>query len=829
MRQHQRIEAMLVYGAPCYGCHQFECRVNTLHSSTCDRYYHQQVKHAEKIWRSVVCLYVVSRCLHLRSVPLSASTLCPVVCLYVVSRCLPLRCVPLSASTLCPVVCLYAVSRCLPLRFVPLSVSTLCPVVCIYAVSRCLHLRCVPLSASTLCPVVCLYVVSRCLPLRCVPLSASTLCSAVCLYVVSRCLPLRCVPLSVSTLCPVVCVYAVSRCLPLRSVPLSASTLCPVVCLYVVSRCLPIRCVPLSASTLCPVVCLYVVSRCLPLRGLPPKAPIDRDHIFNHLVDLTVLSICILSDVDKDTKVASCLSKTRGVRPHAPTPARVPTPPRPPASPRPHARPRPHAPTPARVPTPARDPTPASGSAPAYSPEDVRTPNIFITMAGLPPVSKEQAVLESYFLSLSKFAFDKAKDIAEREKDSQKTQPLTQAWSHMLSCLVSLAMAEKAYASLLYLGQNLGHKLFGRKDSLKTSYGCVLVELKRIEEMSLAVTDSVDSSAVPSGGHFLDELFGHLCGQLCHFVMARSKVMEFYEHIVAMVGHSRSVRYQQLLDNINDITETHHKGFHHPILSPVKSSFTLECDIMRHLLTAQLHLQHWEFLPTLLQLNDAHSKLSALSGGAATKEGKKLGFVNSSKSLPLPALYQWLTKYKRLLVAKFSLYFYDVLSKQAPRSEMRHLSSKASVDFFGKIVTFQKKADVCNVSLVFDVTGMEHLYKGAGYRHPRCYCEPPKGLDSYPAIFSYPADREERHWPSVISILNDRADDLSTQEKVVYFSDERLQCTYFLTRVEPRLTFVVIFEQKKSERDSFVNNFLSDICLHLRCTKLFASLKPGSK
>ena len=64
--------------------------------------------------------------------------------------------------------------------------------------------------------------------------------------------------------------------------------------------------------------------------------------------------------------------------------------------------------------------------------------------------------------------------------------------------------------------------------SLKTSYGCVLVELKRIEEMSLAVTDSVDSSAVPSGGHFLDELFGHLCGQLCHFVMARSKVMELY-------------------------------------------------------------------------------------------------------------------------------------------------------------------------------------------------------------------------------------------------------------------------------------------------------------
>ena len=59
---------------------------------------------------------------------------------------------------------------------------------------------------------------------------------------------------------------------------------------------------------------------------------------------------------------------------------------------------------------------------------------------------------------------DKSLCLQEREKDNQKTQPVTLAWSHMLSCLVSLAMAEKAYASLLYLGQNLGHKLFGRKD-----------------------------------------------------------------------------------------------------------------------------------------------------------------------------------------------------------------------------------------------------------------------------------------------------------------------------------------------------------------------------
>ena len=65
-------------------------------------------------------------------------------------------------------------------------------------------------------------------------------------------------------------------------------------------------------------------------------------------------------------------------------------------------------------------------------------------------------------------------------------------------------------------------------------------------------------------------------------------------------------------------------------------------------------------------------------------QGKKLGFVSSSRSGPALALYQWLLKFKGLLVAKFGLYFYDVLSKQAPSSELKNIMAKTSVDFFGK-------------------------------------------------------------------------------------------------------------------------------------------------
>ena len=50
-----------------------------------------------------------------------------------------------------------------------------------------------------------------------------------------------------------------------------------------------------------------------------------------------------------------------------------------------------------------------------------------------------------------------------------------------------------------------------------------------------------------------------------------------------------------------------------------------------------------------------------------------------------------------------------------------------------------------------------------------------------------------------------------------------------MARVEPQITFVVIFETKKTERDSSVNNFINEMCSLLRGTKLFSALKPGVK
>ena len=62
----------------------------------------------------------------------------------------------------------------------------------------------------------------------------------------------------------------------------------------------------------------------------------------------------------------------------------------------------------------------------------------------------------------------------------------------------------------------------------------------------------------------------------------------------------------------------------------------------------------------------------------------------------------------------------------------------------------------------------------------------------------------------------------------IYFF-QGVQSTYFISHADPRVAIVVIYETKKSEKDSYVNNFLLELSSQLRCVKLFSNLKPGSR
>ncbi len=105
---------------------------------------------------------------------------------------------------------------------------------------------------------------------------------------------------------------------------------------------------------------------------------------------------------------------------------------------------------------------------------------------------------------------------------------------------------------------------------------------------------------------------------------------------------------------------------------------------------------------------------------------------------------------------------------------------------------------------------------------PRC--------GQFPAVVSLPGgERPVTHWPNVIMIMSDRSTELNALDKVVHFYDDKVQSNYFLTRPEPHFTVVVIFDGRKSERDSNIVAFLQELTGSLRNTKPFTTLKPGSK
>ncbi|MBN3271028.1 CL066 protein, partial [Polyodon spathula] len=438
----------------------------------------------------------------------------------------------------------------------------------------------------------------------------------------------------------------------------------------------------------------------------------------------------------------------------------------------------------------------------------------------LTPVPVEQAVLQTFFSQLGIFSYDRAKDYVEKEKESNKTAGAS--WASVLAALAHLAAAEKAYHNMTFLGQKLGgQSFFSRKDSIRTIYTSLHNELKKVV--------TTGRNAVGGTAPHLEELLSHLSEQLCYFIQARMEIADFYEKMYSL-SSQKSVNSEELVSTLESVLHKYSSRFHHPILSPLESSFQLEVDVLTQLLKCQAQISEWKFLPSLLNLHCAHSKLHSWGQiFEKQRETRKHLFGGQiQKAVQPPHLFLWLLKFKNILLAKFSFYFHEALSRQTTLSEMKTVTAKTAPDYFGKISSFIRKYDVVNVSLIFDNRGSES-FQGHGYHHPHSYREAPKGVDQYPAVVSLPNDRPVMHWPNVIMIMTDRAADLNMLDKVVHFFDDKVQSTYYLTRPEPHFTIIVIFDSKKSEKDSYFISFLQELSSSLKNSKPFSSLKPGSK
>ncbi|XP_061840465.1 KICSTOR subunit 2 [Nerophis lumbriciformis] len=439
----------------------------------------------------------------------------------------------------------------------------------------------------------------------------------------------------------------------------------------------------------------------------------------------------------------------------------------------------------------------------------------------LRPVPRERAILESFFTQLGMFSFDRAKDYVEKEKDSNKSSGTI--WTALLAALAHLVAAEKAYHNMTFLGQKMGgQSFFSRKDSIRTIYTSLYNELRKVV--------TTGRHGQQGSASYLEDLLSHLSEQLCHFTQARVEMADIYEKMHMLAGQ-KNVSCEELVTALDGVLHKYSSKFHHPILGRVEESFQTEVDVVTQLLRCQAQVSEWHFLPALLNLHGATTKLGAWSQlfQRQRETRKHLFGGQSQKAVQPPHLYAWLQRFQAALLAKFSFYFHEALSRQTAPADMRALTARTAPDYHGKICSFVRKHDASNVSLVFDNRGSVS-FQGHGYHHPHSYREAPKGVEQFPAVVSLPSgERPLTHWPNVIMMMGDRAAELNTLDKVVHFYDDKVQSTYYLTRPEPHFTLVVIFDGRKSEKDLHIAAFLQEISASLRNSKPFSTLKPGSK
>lgn len=114
---------------------------------------------------------------------------------------------------------------------------------------------------------------------------------------------------------------------------------------------------------------------------------------------------------------------------------------------------------------------------------------------------------------------------------------------------------------------------------------------------------------------------------------------------------------------------------------------------------------------------------------------KKSSFYNSPPNYPL--LFLWIKKLKGALVSKYSLYFNELLVKNSNSSfDIKSYCSKLPVDYFGKMLSFQKKSDALCVCIIFDAKDTK--YHPNGYNCIGKEVRLPTGLETFPAVLSIP-------------------------------------------------------------------------------------------
>lgn len=308
---------------------------------------------------------------------------------------------------------------------------------------------------------------------------------------------------------------------------------------------------------------------------------------------------------------------------------------------------------------------------------------------------------------------------------------------------------------------------------------------------------------------FSEKLISHFCMQLQAFVQARLDMIDVYEKLTEELG-MKVASVDGIAFRLSMLCRQYHKYFHHPLLAPIKEGMTLECESLMTLIRATIDIQHWRFLPSLFDLQEAQSKLNYWAASTFNKEATKRRF-KVSKTQTAPRLYEWLCKFREFLGAKFTLYFHAILSKSFPPNNFKSSCSRLSIDYYAKLSSFQRKVDAVFIALMYDVSN-EKDFRGIGYQYPSRDCQQPQGKNTLQPMIVIPAESKTKLNSLQAEIYMTAMTNQQVMMKGLYqFHDNIKKLTYSMTKPDFNVVLVIVCDGQRSDRDSNVRGFTQEI------------------
>ncbi|XP_065897938.1 KICSTOR subunit 2-like [Dysidea avara] len=429
----------------------------------------------------------------------------------------------------------------------------------------------------------------------------------------------------------------------------------------------------------------------------------------------------------------------------------------------------------------------------------------------------EEDALSNYFLMLSRFAFDTARDQVDRQRESRFATGGSN-WASFMASLSHFAVAEKFYYSLEFYKLSMLKK----REARKASHDGVLKELERVRDIYQHNLGGTDPS--------WEKKMADLCNQLLDYISIKKDMGIFYLKLAQNDGSLTD--WKEVERQLKEFTDKSKDSMPHPMLKVVKDVLNRELAVFTDLVQAQISISEWDFLPALLSIHSTNERLHAWKGihvldnQPEHTKGKIRSKMSLLDTIPLPELYQWMCRVMVILLSKFSFYFEPVLSQHGTVTDMKTICAKLEIDFIAMVHSALRQSNLTCVCLILDTNGLTN-FKGSGYHMPESPALHLTGLGSFPTMISIPKDFSlQSHRPNIVSFIMGTLSHMGSSISPVYQHDDKLHTSYLLYQIDTRVVLIGVSSSRKTERDYTAINLLTEIAAHLRLSSVLAMLRP---